>query len=85
MADATMYSEDMFVLLVPGSDEVFLEPEELQAKLETMLDEFSGTLPKELQKFETTAQRAQHLRDTSCEFEVTPGVAWQWYAVRLEK
>ncbi|MEM7061794.1 MAG: chlororespiratory reduction protein 7 [Cyanobacteria bacterium P01_B01_bin.77] len=85
MADATMYSEDMFVLLVPGSDEVFLEPDELLAKLKSMLDEYSGLLPRDLQKFDSVEQQARHLRDTSCDFEVTPGVSWQWYAVRLEK
>lgn len=85
MADATMYSEDMFVLLVPGSDEVFLEPDELLAKLKSMLEQYSGPLPRDLQKFDSLEQQARHLRDTSCDFEVTPGVSWQWYAVRLEK
>lgn len=85
MADATMYSEDMFVLLIPGSDEVFLEPDELLAKLKSMLDGYSGLMPRDLQKFDSVDQQAQHLRDTSCDFEVTPGVSWQWYAVRLEK
>ena len=33
MSQATLYSEDMFVLLVPGSEEVFLEPDELITKL----------------------------------------------------
>ena len=85
MADATMYSEDMFVLLVPGSDEVFLDPDELLTKLKTMLVQFSGKLPRDLQKFASVDEQAKHLRDTACEFEVTPGVSWQWYAVRLEK
>ena len=85
MADSTMYSEDMFVLLVPGSDEVFLEPHELLAKLKSMLEQYGGTLPRDLQKIDSVDQQAQHLRDTACEFEVTPGVSWQWYAVRLEK
>ncbi|MEM8614868.1 MAG: chlororespiratory reduction protein 7 [Cyanobacteria bacterium P01_H01_bin.105] len=85
MADATMYSEDMFVLLVPGNDEVFLEPDELLIKLQVMLEQYAGLLPRDLQKFDLVTQQAKHLRDTSCEFEVTPGVSWQWYAVRLEK
>lgn len=85
MADATMYSEDMFVLLVPGSDEVFLEPDELLAKLKAMLAQYPNELPRDLQKFASVDEQAIHLRDTTCEFEVTPGVSWQWYAVRLEK
>ncbi len=85
MADATMYSEDMFVLLVPGNEEVFLEPDELLDKLKTMLGDYAGVLPRELERMGTLEEKATHLRDTACEFEVTPGVAWQWYAVRLEK
>ncbi|MEM9266153.1 MAG: chlororespiratory reduction protein 7 [Cyanobacteria bacterium P01_F01_bin.13] len=85
MADATMYSEDIFVLLVPGSGEVFLEPDELLDKLKAMLTDYSETLPRDLLKFNSVDQRAQYLRDTACEFEVSPGVSWQWYAVRLEK
>ena len=85
MADATMYSEEMFVLLVPGDDEIFLEPDELLAKLKNMLKDYSGLLPRDLQKIDSVTERAKHLRDTACEFEVTPGIAWQWYAVRLEK
>ena len=85
MADATMYSEEMFVLLVPGDDEIFLEPDELLAKLKNMLEDYSGLLPRDLQKIDSVDQQAKHLRDTACEFEVTPGISWQWYAVRLEK
>ena len=85
MADATMYSEDMFVLLVPGSGEVFLEPDGLLDKLKSMLADYPDTLPRDLLKFDSVDQQARHLRDTACEFEVTPGVSWQWYAVRLEK
>ncbi|MEO0349885.1 MAG: chlororespiratory reduction protein 7 [Cyanobacteria bacterium P01_A01_bin.15] len=85
MADATMYSEDMYVLLVPGSEEVFLEPEELLAKLRAMLAEYPSQLPRDLQKFDSLDKQAKYLCETACEFEVAPGVAWQWYAVRLEK
>lgn len=85
MADATMYSEEMFVLLIPGNEEVFLEPDELLAKLQAMLANYSGVLPRDLERWETLAEKAVHLRDTACEFEVTAGVSWQWYAVRLEK
>ncbi len=85
MADATMYSEDMFVFLIPGSEEVFLEPDELLEKLKAMLASYAGALPRDLERLESLEDRATHLRDTACEFEVTPGVSWHWYAVRLEK
>ncbi|MEO0866852.1 MAG: chlororespiratory reduction protein 7 [Cyanobacteria bacterium J06642_11] len=85
MADAMMYSEDMFVLLIPGSEEVFLEPDELLEKLKAMLEGYTGVLPKDLSQLSSLEAQATNLRDTACEFEVTPGVSWQWYAVRLEK
>ncbi|MEM6254022.1 MAG: chlororespiratory reduction protein 7 [Cyanobacteria bacterium P01_D01_bin.156] len=85
MGNATMYSEDIFVLLIPGNEEVFLEPDELLAKLQAMLTEYTGVMPRELEKLGSLEEKATHLRDTACEFEVTPGVSWQWYAVRLEK
>lgn len=85
MTAATMYDEEMFVLLIPGSEQVFLEPAELLAKLKQMLADYSGSLPRDLQKFSTLEEQALHLRDTSCSFEVQPGITWQWYAVRLEK
>ncbi|MEO0541596.1 MAG: chlororespiratory reduction protein 7 [Cyanobacteria bacterium P01_A01_bin.105] len=85
MSQATLYSEDMFVLLVPGEDEVFLTPDELLDKLKALLTDRQDDLPRDLQKFDTVPAQAQHLRDTACEFEVESGVAWQWYSVRLEK
>ncbi|MEO1401740.1 MAG: chlororespiratory reduction protein 7 [Cyanobacteria bacterium J06635_1] len=85
MADATLYSEEMFVLLIPGDDEVFVTPAELLDKLQTLLTSRQEQLPHDLQKFDTPAAQAKHLRDTGCEFEVEPGISWQWYGVRLEK
>jgi hypothetical protein len=85
MSDATLYSEEMFVLLVPGEDEVFLAPDELVDRLKTELSQHQDNLPRDLRKFTNLEVQAEHLRDTACEFEVRPGVTWQWYAVRLEK
>jgi hypothetical protein len=85
MSDATLYSEDMYVLLVPGAEEVFLTPEELQSRLQTMLASHQDNLPRDLQTLSEPADQAQRLMQTACEFEVTAGHCWQWYAVRLEK
>ena len=85
MVDAVMYQEDMFVLLEPGLAEEFLTPDELLARLETLLQGCQENLPRDLQRFSTIAEQAKHLRDTSCEFEVEPGRSLQWYVVRLEK
>lgn len=85
MADPIMYQEDMFVVLVPGEEEVFLTPEEMLARLEVLLADYPDPLPRDLQKFSTLPEQAKHLRDTSCEFELAPGKVMQWYVVRLEK
>ena len=85
MSDATLYSEEMFVLLVPGEEEVFLTSDEILERLRALLLGHQNDLPRDLQKFKTVEAQAKSLRDTSCEFEVAPGISWQWYAVRLEK
>jgi hypothetical protein len=85
MPDAMMYQEEMFVLLVPGEEEVFLTPEELLERLQSLVAERQDQLPRELQKFDTLAAQATHLRDSYCEFELKPGELMEWYVVRLEK
>ena len=61
------------------------QPDELLTKLKEMLSQYANELPRDLQKFASVEEQAKHLRDDSCEFEVAPGISWQWYAVRLEK
>lgn len=85
MPDAIMYQGDMFVVLMPGAAEEFLTPEELLERLEELLRNRQPDLPRDLQRFDTVAEQAQHLRDTACELELSPGEAMQWYVVRLEK
>ncbi|MBE9136017.1 chlororespiratory reduction protein 7 [Nodosilinea sp. LEGE 07088] len=85
MADAIMYQEDMFVVLMPGIAEEFLTPEELLERLTGLLGDRQHDLPRDLQRFATVADQAQHLRDTTCELELSPGETMQWYVVRLEK
>ncbi|PSR17238.1 chlororespiratory reduction protein 7 [filamentous cyanobacterium CCP3] len=85
MPDAIMYQEEMFVVLMPGAAEEFLTPEELLERLEEILRSRQQDLPRDLQRFGTVAEQAQHLRDTACELELSPGEAMQWYVVRLEK
>lgn len=85
MADALMYQEEMYVVLMPGEAEFFATPDELLAQLTDLLAERQDDLPRDLQKFSTVAEQAKHLRDTACELELRPGEAMQWYVVRLEK
>lgn len=85
MADVIMYQEEMFVVLMPGAEEEFLTAEELLVRLVELLGDRQDDLPRDLQRFSTVADQAQHLRDTTCELELAPGEAMQWYVVRLEK
>lgn len=85
MPDPLMYQEDIFVVLEPNQPEQFLTPPELLEKLKQLLSRRQQDLPRELQKFTSIEAQAQHLLDTSCEFDVEPGQYLQWYAVRLEK
>lgn len=75
----------MYVVLVPGEDEVFLTPEELLERLQGLLQLRQADLPRDLQKFSLVDDQARHLRDTACELELRPGESMQWYIVRLEK
>jgi hypothetical protein len=85
MADPLMYQEEMFVLLAPGQEEEILSADELLARLEAVLTNYEGDLPRDVAKRDTTAAQAQYLRDTACEFDLEPGRTLQWYAIRLEK
>ncbi len=85
MADAIMYQEDMYVVLMPGEAEVLATPEELLEQLSALLATRQDNLPRDLQRFSAVPDQARHLRDTACELELRPGEAMQWYVVRLEK
>jgi hypothetical protein len=85
MPDTIMYREEMFVVLMPGEDEIFLTPAELLDQLKDILQDRQDNLPRDLQRFSTVDEQARHLRDTGCDFELRPGEAMQWYVVRLEK
>ncbi|PSN13459.1 chlororespiratory reduction protein 7 [filamentous cyanobacterium CCT1] len=85
MPDAIMYQEETFVVLMPGAAEEFLTPEELLERLEGLLRDRQDDLPRDLQRFSTVGEQAQHLRDTACDLELSPGESMQWYVVRLEK
>lgn len=86
MSQATMYSEDHFVILETNQEEQILTAEELFEKLKGILAERSPEdLPRDLQKIEDLSDRTRHLMETSCELDMGAGQYLQWYAIRLEK
>ncbi len=80
-----MYQEDGFVVLESEQPEQFLTAEELLEKLKGILRSRQDNLPRELQKFASVEEQAQHLMENFCELDVGSGQYLQWYVVRLEK
>ncbi|PZO23510.1 MAG: chlororespiratory reduction protein 7 [Leptolyngbya foveolarum] len=85
MTDSMMYAEEMYVFLTPDAVETFMTPPELAAKLQAILENHDGPMPRELQGLGSHAEQAKFLLENHCDFEVNPGESVQWYAVRLEK
>jgi hypothetical protein len=80
-----MYDEDHFVLLMPGEEETILTAEELHQHIEKILSDRQDNLPRDLAKLPTVKEQTQYLINTACDFELQPGQAMQWFAIRLEK
>ncbi len=81
-----MFTEQMYVVLEStASEEVFLTPLELQAKLVEYLGGTEVSLTPDLLALPDVESRAQYLMTTGCELKLPNGGYLQWYAVRLEK
>jgi len=80
-----MYEEENYVVLEANKPEQFMTSIELLAKLSAILAQQQHNLPRDLQQLSSLDARAQKLRDTYCEYELSPGQFIQWYVVRLEK
>ena len=83
MSDPLIREIDNYVVLVPGEDEKFLNKEETLVWLQSWLNNCE-TLPLDLKIKTSIEEAAQHLLDTACDLEITPGFTIQWYAVRLK-
>ena len=80
-----MYSEEYFVLLLPGAEERILSAEELTAQLKEWAVQHADALPSDVAGLADADAQAEALREGSCELEIEPGRSAQWYAIRLEK
>jgi hypothetical protein len=85
MTDSIMYQEDGFVVLEADRPEEFLSAGELKEKLKSVLLKQQDNLPRELQKFASVEEQAQHLIDNYYELNIDAEHYLQWYVVRLEK
>lgn len=79
-----LYSEDHYVVLETNQPETILEAEQLEAKLQTLLQKNPDLIPTDLQSLPLEAQ-VRSLLDTVCELDMGPDQYLQWYAIRLEK
>ena len=85
MPDPIMYQEDAYVVLESDKEEEFMSAEELKTKLQTLLQSKEVDIPRELDRFDSTEEQAQHLLDNYFELDIGEGKYLQWYVVRLEK
>ncbi len=85
MADSIMYQEDCFVILETNQPEIFVSAEELLVKLQNIIISHPDILPRQLNKFDSVAKKAQYLLDNYYELDFEDGNYLQWYVIRLEK
>lgn len=85
MPDPIMYQEDGYVVLESDRPEEFMTLAELKAKISNILLQEETIIPRELEKFDSTESKAQHLIDNYFELDIGTDRYLQWYVVRLEK
>jgi hypothetical protein len=83
MSDPLLRELDHYVVLEPGASERILSAAETLAWLEACITALPS-LPADLQDLPDPRACARRLLETACELELEPGVAVQWFAVRLE-
>lgn len=71
------------MVLEPSRGERILTAAETLAWLTAQLAELEEP-PADLRTLSSDRERAERLLETACELELEPGLAIQWYAVRLE-
>ena len=83
MSDPLLRELDHYVVLDPTTGERILPASETLAWLAQQL-EAMAEVPADLADLPSAQARAERLLETACELELEPGLAIQWFAVRLE-
>jgi hypothetical protein len=83
MSDPLLRELDHYVVLEPSRGERILTAAETLSWLTTQLAELEEP-PADLRSLPSDRERAERLLETACELELEPGMAVQWFAVRLE-
>ncbi|MCT0224624.1 chlororespiratory reduction protein 7 [Synechococcus sp. CS-1328] len=83
MSDPLMRELDHYVVLEPGQPEQILDVGAALVWLAAHLERLPA-VPEDLAGLADAQAQAERLLDTACELELAPGLAIQWFAVRLE-
>ena len=83
MSDPLLRELDHYVVLEPGGAERILTAADTRGWLAAHLGRLERP-PADLQGLGGAEHQAQRLLETACELELEPGLAIQWFAVRLE-
>ena len=84
MSDPLLRELEHYVVLEPGGEEEILSAEETRTWLGRHLSSLPMP-PADLAELSDSQARVERLLETACELELEPGVAIQWFAVRLER
>ena len=83
MSDPLLRELDHYVVLDPTTGERILSAADTLTWLAGQLGAMAE-VPADLADLPTPQARAERLLETACELELEPGLAIQWFAVRLE-
>jgi hypothetical protein len=83
MSDPLLRELDHYVVLEPSKPERILSAAETIDWLANRLAALPAP-PADLRNLRDDRERAERLLATACELELEPGLAIQWFAVRLE-
>lgn len=84
MSDPLLREMDHYVVLEPGGEEAILSADDTRLWLARHLTSLPAP-PADLAHCPDVEARVERLLDTACELELAPGLAIQWFAVRLER
>jgi hypothetical protein len=84
MSDPLLRAMDHYVVLEPGGEDAILNASDTRAWLARHLSALPDP-PADLAHLSGLDEQVERLLETACALELEPGVAIQWFAVRLER
>lgn len=84
MSDPLLRELDHYVVLEPGGEDAILSASDTRAWLARHLSALTHP-PADLAHLSGLDEQVERLLETACALELEPGIAIQWFAVRLER